>query len=120
MARTAVTVTDLLGAYGTYSANAADITWQAADTVNDQQVTLVEGDILLVWNQDAGAQTFTVTSVALFGRTGDVTAYSVGADEIAAYGPFRGPGWKQTDGMLYFEAASANIYFAILHPPSAS
>lgn len=114
MARTSVSVTTLLGAYGTYSANAADITFAAADTVNDNQVLMKEGDILLVWNQGAGAQTFTVSSVALFGRTGDVTTYSVGADEIAAFGPAKFAGWKQSDNMLYFEASSTDIYFAVL------
>lgn len=115
MARTSVTVTTMLGAYGDYSvANAADITFQAADTVNQNQVLLREGDILLVWNQGGSAYTFTVSSVELFGRTGDVSAYSVGVGEIAVFGPAKFAGWKQSDSMLYFEGNNASIYFAIL------
>lgn len=115
MARTAVSVTTLLGAYGDYSvANAADVTFQQADTVNDQLVVMQEGDILLAWNKGAGAQTVTISSVSLFGRTGDVSAYSVGAGEIMAFGPVLSAGWKQSDGALYFEASSTDIYFAIL------
>jgi hypothetical protein len=73
-----------------------------------------EGDILLVWNQGASPYTFTVTSVDLFGRTGDVAAYSVGVDEIAVFGPVTPPGWKQSDGMLYFEGNNASVFFAVL------
>lgn len=115
MARTTVSITTMLGAYGDYSTpNAADITFQAADVANDNQALLNEGDILLVWNKGASPYTFTVTSVALYGRTGDVSAYSVGAGEIAAFGPYKHAGWKQSDGYCYFDASSTNIYFAII------
>ena len=115
MARTDVSVTTLLGAYGDYSvANSADLTWQQADTTNDNQVLLREGDILLFWNQGAGAQTVTINSVALYGRTGDITAYSVGVDEIAHFGPVKAAGWKQSDGYLYFEASTNDIYWCVL------
>lgn len=115
MARTTLSATTLLGAYGDYSvANAADIVFTAADTVNYNQAILQEGDVLLVWNKGGSAYTFTVTSVELFGRTGDVSAYSVGAGEIAAFGPYRHAGWKQTDGYVYFQGSNASIFFAIL------
>jgi len=115
MARTDVSVTDLIGAYGDYSvANVADLTWQVADIVNDNQVLLKEGDILLFWNQGVGAQTVTINSVDLYGRTGDITAYSVGIDEIAHFGPVKAPGWRQTDSYLYFEASTVDIYWCVL------
>ena len=115
MARTAISATTLLGAYGDYSvANAADITFTAADTVNQNEIVLRQGDILLAWNQGASPYTVTVTSVELYGRTGDVSAYSIGAGEIMAFGPVQPAGWKQSAGELYFEANNASVYFAIL------
>ena len=115
MARQTVTVTTMLGAYGDYSvANAADIVWTQADTSNYEEFLMREGDILLVKNTGGSAYTFTVTSVDLFGRTGDVSAYSVGAGEQAAFGPLKFAGWKQSDGKLYFQANNTAIYFGVL------
>lgn len=116
MARTTVSITTMLGAYGDYStANAADLTWQAADVANGNQVLGKAGDIILFKNTDAvNTYYVTITSVALFGRTGDITQYDVGPAETAHFGPYQHAGWKQTDGYLYLDAEHADIEFCVL------
>lgn len=117
MARTALTVTTLEGAFGDYGANEADITMAAADVANGNSIDgLKEGDIVIAYNSDVGAQTVTFTSVAdpSTGRTGDITAYSIGASEYAAFGPFKSRGWRQSDGDLYIDASDAGVLLGVL------
>ncbi len=109
-----------LGAYGDYgSVNVADYVYLAADTVNKEEVVLTGKELLLVRNADgAGAHPITITSVNdEFGRTGNVASYSIGISEFAMFGPFKQPGWRQTDGKLYFEADNVNIEFAVIRLP---
>jgi len=115
MPRTLVVHTTMLGAYGTYGANLADITMAAADVGNKQYISLVEGDILIAHNTGAGAQTVTIDSVAspTTGRTGSITTYSIGIGEYAVFGPFRLRGWGSS-GLLNFEADSADVLFGVL------
>lgn len=111
----------LLGAYGDYSvANSADLTTLAADPANDEQVVLTGRQIVIARNSGAGAHTVTFTSVAspaTFGRSGNIAAYSLGAGELAAFGPFELTGWIQTDGRLYFEADDAEVIFSVITIP---
>jgi hypothetical protein len=116
MARTAVTVTDALGSYGDYAtANAADLTMEAADPSNKNKVPHT-GDILLIAHNTGGsAQLVSVTSVDdAYGRQEDIDEYSVGAGEYAVFGPFKVQGWIQSDGQLYFEADSADVKFGVV------
>lgn len=108
------------GAYGDYSvANAADFTWLAADVANKEQVVLTGKELLLARNVHATTPfTITINSVDdQFNRKEDVTAYSLGNLEYAMFGPFLQPGWRQTDGKLYWEASDANIEFAVIRLP---
>jgi hypothetical protein len=58
--------------------------------------------------------TCTITSKADgLGRTGDIGPYDLAATEIAAFLLFRS-GWRQDDGMLYFEANNAAVKFAVI------
>ncbi len=119
MARQSHSAQILLGAYGTYGVNLADYTYLAADTVNDEQTTLTGREIVLVQNTTGGALTCTFTStVDIFSRTGDITAYSVGANEFAMFGPFEQAGWIQTDGNLYFSGSAVGLEFAIIRLPA--
>jgi hypothetical protein len=98
-----------------YSANAADLTMTAADTVNSEQVTLTGNELVIAWNSNAGAQTVTVSSVVDdMGRDGDITTYSIGAGEYAVFGPFDTEGWRQSDGKLYFEASHADVKLGVV------
>lgn len=119
MPRTALTPQSPPGAYpGTIAANAADLSFAAADVANKNQVALTGKEMLIVRNDNAGAQTVTINSVAdSYARTGDITAYSIGAGEYAFFGPFPVAGWRQTDGNLYLEGSHADIKFAVIKLP---
>lgn len=115
MARTALTAKTPVGAYGSYSANAADLTMTAADTSDQNSCVASGNDLIIAHNTDSGAHNITITSVANEkGRSGDISSYSLGAGEYAIFGPFLLPGWEQTDGSLYFEADDATVKFGVV------
>lgn len=119
MTRLAVTPQTLLGSYPALpvTANSADITFTAAGAsfADGAGFTLTGGEILLVKNDNVGAQTVTISSVADdLKRTGDITTYSIGAGEVAAFGPFELKGWRQSDGKLHVAASAADVSFAVL------
>ena len=116
--RTALALISPPGTYpGVIAADAADFTWEAADNVNGNEVVLSEGEIVLVRNDDAGAQTVTFHSVAdEFNRTGDITDYSLGPGEYAMFGPFKVPGWAQPGNLLHINASTATVMFAVIKP----
>lgn len=115
MARTSITKSTLQGPYPTLPVTASllDLTFQAADVANKNQFVSAGDDILLAWNTGASAYTVTFSSVADDKkRTGDVSAYSIGAGEIAAF-RFKDAGWKQSDGKIYIEAENSAVKFAV-------
>ncbi len=116
MARTSLTPKAVLGQKSNvYTANAADLTMTAADVANKNQATASGNDLILAHNTGAAPHTITITSIAdVMGRTGDISAYSLGAGEYALFGPHKGDGWTQTDGKLYFEADHAEVKFAVV------
>lgn len=96
------------------TADSLDVVWVAADTVNQNQFSPSGDDLILVKNDDAGAQPVTLTSAPdAQGRTGDIAAYSIGAGEVAVF-RVKTAGWMQSDGKVYLEAASANVFFAVI------
>jgi hypothetical protein len=97
--------------------NSLDLTEVAADIVNKNRVVHTGKEVIVAHNTDVGAVTVTITSVPVHGRSGDVTAYSLGAGEIALFGPYPTTGWRQTDGYLYFEASDVDCKFAVLKLP---
>lgn len=100
------------------AANSLDITFVAAgaDFADGAQFTLTGKEILLAWNKHAtDPRTVTVTSVVdEYNRTGNITAYSIGAGEIAVFPQFQLAGWKQSSGKLSLAASAADVYFAVL------
>lgn len=102
---------------GAPAANALDVTLTAADVANGNSATAAELQLLLVQNSGASTYTFTITSVAdSFGRTGDVSAYSLDAGEFACV-PVPAVGFKQTTGKLLFSGNNAAVKFAVLRLP---
>lgn len=101
---------------GSPAADALDITWTAADSSNGNAVTLTGNEVVLAWNTHAStAYTVTVSTVAdELGRTGDITAYSLAAGDIAWVGPIPSRGFAQTDGKLYLSANNAAVKFAVI------
>lgn len=120
MARTTLTKTTALGAYGSYTANAADLTMAAADVSNKNQFVASSGDLVIAHNTGGSAYTVTVTSSAdpHYNREGDISAYSLGAGEYAIFGPFKRPGWVQSDGYLYLEANNSAVKFGVVVIPA--
>jgi len=112
MPRQTHSVVDTVGPYpvGQPGANTADITFTAASVANKEQCALDFPVIVLCWNTD-GADPYTVTFDTISETA--ITGYTLQAGEIAAF-EFRGHGWKQADGYLYFEANNAAIKFAVL------
>lgn len=118
MARTSLTKTTALGAYGTYSAAAAKLTMTAADVANMNQVTFGGEDLVIAHNTGGSPYTLTITSVAdPFGRTQDITTYSIPAGEYAIFGPFKAAGWLQSDGKLYLAASNASVLLGVVKLP---
>lgn len=113
MPRVLRTVTTIVDGYPTLPvvANSLDIPFSAADATNKEEVVWVDGLIILVRNSGAGARTFTITSVALNGRTGDLGPYSLGAGEYAAI-EVPASGFRQSNGKIYFEGEHAEVLFA--------
>lgn len=105
---------------GTIAANAADVVLTAADATNKQQAQITGREMILAYNSSPDtAYTITINSVADsdLGRTGDITAYSLGFGEFALFGLVPIKGWAQTNGKLYFEASNAAIKFVVIRVP---
>lgn len=117
MARQTLTKKTAPGSYPSLpiSANALDLAFAAADATNKEQFAASGNDLVIAFNSGASAYTVTVTSVKdEKNRTGDISAYSIGAGEYAVLGPFKSAGWKQTDGNIYLEAENAAVKFAVI------
>lgn len=60
----------------------------------------------------------TLSKLTLGGNFPTISAYSLGAGEYAAFGPFEREGWMQSDGYIYLEASHAEVKFGVLTLPS--
>ena len=118
MARTLITdaaITVLQSQGITVVADGNDLATEAGDDVNGNETPCTGAEIIAVVNTDVGAQTVTFTAAPdSFGRTGAITAYSVGAGETALFGVFATAGWKQTDGMLYIDVSDATVEIGVI------
>jgi hypothetical protein len=118
--RTLLTKTTPLGCYPSLpiTANGADLTETAADVANKNRFVSGGNDLVIAHNTGASAYTVTITSVVDDeGRTGDITAYSIGAGETAIFGPFKKHGWMQSSGHIHLEAENASVKFAVVALP---
>jgi len=108
-------LTNDVTAPGTNGTTGQDFTWSAADNANGNKVDHNGNVLVLARNDDGSPQTVTITSTTdPWGRSGTISAYSLGAGEYACFGPFRGPGWQNADGHLYLTASDANVNFAVI------
>ncbi len=96
------------------SANSLDMTFTAADATNKEQFVPGNDTLVVVKNEGVVARTVTFTSKAdEKNRSGDVTAYSLGAGELAMF-RFKKAGWMQSDGNIHMEAEHADIKYAVI------
>lgn len=116
--RTALTVKAPTKVDGTIAANAADVTFTAADVSNKNSFASTGREILLVFNSGASEYTATITSAPDdLGRTKDIDAYALAAGDYALFGPVKQKGWKQSDGKVYLEANNAAVKFLVIRLP---
>lgn len=108
------------GAYPTLPIGAgdADITFVASDVGNGNSAALVDNKtMVLAYNSGATPRAITFTSAPdAQNRTGDITAYSVAAGKVAAFGPFKSAGWAITN-LLEINGAHAELTLAIITLP---
>lgn len=72
---------------------------------------------LIFQNATAGALTVTIHSQPdQLGRSGDITAYSIGAGHFAIFQEFPGAGWT-SGGLMNIDASGALGYLAIQRAP---
>lgn len=118
MARVTLTRTTPLGPFPTLqpAALALNLTETAADASNLNQFVLDGPCLIIAHNTGVGARTFTLTSVVdASNRTGDVTAYSVGAGLVAVFKvDASASGWRQTDGYMYITGSHAEMLFGVV------
>ena len=120
MARAILPIDTLGGAYPVLPvvANSLDLTEAAADVVTNNRFILTGREILIARNSTGGALTFTLFSVVDdLQRDGDITTYSVGANESAAWGPSELAGWQQADGYAYIDGSAVGLLFTVLRLP---
>lgn len=110
MARVAITATT---PGGNWDINGAVVTETAADATNKNEWSLEHGDLLLARNSGASGRVVTVTSMAVNGRTADMTV-TVAAGALHVFGPFKAEGWLQTGGKVFVEGAHAEVMFSLL------
>lgn len=117
MAETVLTPKVPVGPYATsVAANAADAAFAAIDAVDGGAWVAVDGDILVIQNTTAGAETATVESVADdFGRTGNIVDYSLGAAEFGVF-RFKRAGWADVDSKIHVSASDVGVKFLVIRP----
>jgi hypothetical protein len=86
-----------------------------ADYADGAEFTLTGQEIVIVRNGNVGAKTVTVTSYAdPMNRTGDITAYSIGAGEYAILPQFQPQGWSNPSGKLHLAVNAADLEFLVI------
>jgi hypothetical protein len=114
MAQTALAVTILK--QNNYAVQAGDLTVSfASDIVNGNSFAATGREIILAYNSDTVAHTFTVTSQPdSLGRTADIAAYSVAAGAVAAIEASVLNGWINSSGNVILTSTNALLKFGIL------
>jgi hypothetical protein len=95
------------------AADIANGNFFVANPVTSLPVGNIGGDVLLVWNNTAGALAFSISSQPLNGRTGDVTSYTIAANTISAFKFSSLAGWTDANGNVFISSPSASVLFAI-------
>lgn len=114
---TAISETEVVGPYEPVANEQfAELTFQAGDTAGNTVVMSTGKCLLLVQNEGVGAGTVTVTSSRdPYGRTADISAFSVDAGGFAAR-IFSAIGWEQNAGardLLLTPSATTMTFVAI-------
>lgn len=120
MARTLLTVIEAIPLIPTLPlvADSADFAFTPGNAVDGVEFVATGRELILVNNTGASARTVTVKSAPdALGRSGDVTAYSVGAGEFAQLGVRSNPGWRQANGRVWVDMSHAELEIAVIRLP---
>lgn len=117
---TTLTVQQSPSVYSTIAADGADVTMTAGDASNGNDFVSSGDEIVIVQNTHATlAYTVTFTSVAdSLNRTGDITAYSLAAGDIAVFGPFPAHGWRYTGNKIRVTVSNASVKIGLKRLPT--
>ncbi len=100
----------------------ADLTLTTGNSSDGHVATIVDGKtVVLAFNSEAmTARTITISSVAdSLSRKGDITAYSITAQTVSTFGPFKQSGWNQSSPAgLYIDVSNAAVLLAVITLPS--
>lgn len=113
---TNIALTELPDPYErTITATPVTATFTFADVVNGNEFRNTGREFVVVQNNDAGAQTVTVTSQphSRTGRLGHITAASIPAAAYRVFQVFPPDGWA-TGGVTLISASDADVRFAVL------
>jgi hypothetical protein len=91
------------------------VTVTAADASNKNETPFTGTFFLYARNSGASTRSVTINSVAdaVQNRTGDITE-NIAAGVTKTFGPFAAEGFRQSGGVLHFEAAHAEVLFSVL------
>jgi hypothetical protein len=105
--------------FATPVASAHTLAWAAADPTWGNAFTCTGKEVLIVLNSHATlAQTVTVKGAPdSYGRTADVTSYSMPAGAVAYFGPFPADAFRRTDGRVWIIGSDATVKFAVIRVP---
>ena len=98
---------------GKYPTAPATLTFTAADATNKESTAHTGREVIIFRNSGASTRNVTVNSVAdSRNRTGDLT-FTLAAGAVKAVGPLGVDGWRQSTGVLHFEADHAEVLIAV-------
>jgi len=96
------------------AANSLDVVFTAPTDTNGVKFLAQGNEIVFAQNTDVGAQTLTVVSVAdELNRTGDITAYSLGAGEFAQIPIYPQKGFRDSSGYITITVSNIAIKFLV-------
>lgn len=100
---------------GKWSTTGTAVTMAAADVGGGNDFPQDRDVLVIAWNSGASPYTVSITSQADpdYGRTGDVNAQSLAADEIRIF-RLTGPGWADSNGNINLSASNAAVYFGVV------
>lgn len=100
------------------TANSLDVAETAPNDTNGCDYVPTGREIVVLHNTTVGAATFTLVSSAdPYGRTGDITAYSLGAGEFAALIP-PSTGFLGAGGKITITVSDPGIKFLVMRVPN--
>lgn len=101
------------------AANDLDVSWTAADEINNNTFASTGKEILLLRNVSSSTILgVTLISVAdNLNRKNDIVDYQIGTNEFAAFKFSNTVGWKNTAGNVVIDSSSSEIEFLLIQFP---